>query len=252
VNVQNALLAALTRILESSGIGEFHEARERLSRRNKEKRKRSKTSNLSPSNPAQTVVNGGVKRSAPEGDAPKVSQKRKIDKSISTPVSVTPDKTHAVSGSANILDVTERGLPAPPEMLSKITLGVNEVTKRLEAQVADYRRPMPGTNGAPETRKASIRFIFACIEDVDPPSTIEHLPLLVASCNASRPQSRPESDIFLVPLPKNAEGNLTEAVGLRRAAVLALDVSTTESPNLLWLHAMLIILRRLTRLGLMA
>ena len=209
----------------------FHEARERLSRRNKEKRKRSKTSNLFPSNPAQTVVNGGVKRRAPEGDAPEVSNKRKIDKFISTPVSVTPDKTPTVSGSANIVNVI--GLPAPPEMLSKITLGVNEVTKRLEAQVAEYRQPTPGTNGTPETRKASIRFIFACIEDVDPPSMIEHIPLLVASCNASRSQSRPESDMFLVPLPKNAEGNLTEAVGLRRAAVLALDVSTTESPDLL-------------------
>lgn len=215
VNVQNALLAALTRILENSGIRAFHEARERLSRR---KRRSKSTLNSSSSNEAGGVVTG-VKRKSVEGDIPEVAKKRKIDKLVSTPVPVSRDKASTVPSSGTIMD---QGLPAPPEILSKVTFGVNEVTKRLEVQAAEHRQPLPLTN---EARKPSIRFIFACTEDVDPPSMIEHLPLLVASCNASRPHPRAESDVFLVPLPKNAEGNLTEAAGLRRTAVLALEVS---------------------------
>jgi ribonuclease P/MRP protein subunit POP3 len=231
VNVQNALLAALTRILESSGIGVFHEARERRSRRSKEKRRQSATSNSSPPSGVGRIVTGHVKRKATEGGEPE-AKKRKIDKHVSIPVSVAHDDTPAVSGSEDAAITILRGPPTPPEMLSKITFGVNEVTKRLEVQAAEYRQPASLSNGTPKTRKASIRFIFACAQDVDPPSMIEHLPLLVASCNASRSQPRPESDIFLVPLPKNAEGNLTEAAGLRRIAVLALDVSITDWSNL--------------------
>lgn len=227
MNVQNALLAALTRILEDSGISVFHEERELRSRRNKEKKGRSTTSNPSPSSGAGGTATGRAKRNAIEDGEPE-AKKRKIDKHVSKSVSAARHDTPAVTRSLDVVPTIERGPLTPPEILSRFTFGINEVTKRLEVQTAEYRQSTPQSNATPKERKPSIRFIFACTQDVDPPSIIEHLPLLVACCNASRPQPRSENDIYLVPLPKNAEGSLTDAARLRRIAVLALGVSITN------------------------
>lgn len=114
----------------------------------------------------------------------------------------------------------------PPPILSNLVFGINEVAKRLEAQIQHYRHP--STSQAQPSR--FLRFVFACIQDIDPPSLIEHLPPLIAAVNASRPPptstqpSQSDQEVILVPLPKMAEGSITEAVKLRRVAVFGLDV----------------------------
>ena len=108
-------------------------------------------------------------------------------------------------------------------------MGINQVTKKLEAQIKSYRATIANAsneNARPYDSSSALVVIFVCRADVDPPLLIAHLPHLVAaynSCLFSRPSPR-LGLIKLVPLPKGAEFSLAEALGIRRVAALALDV----------------------------
>lgn len=109
-----------------------------------------------------------------------------------------------------------------PDIVKHCTFGINEVTKRLEAQ-ANSEAPGDATLSLPKPR---LRFVIACRSDVDPPLIIEHLPILVAACNSSLPVGSDERMfVKLATLPMGGEHMLAEIVGLRRIAVMALDVS---------------------------
>jgi hypothetical protein len=108
-----------------------------------------------------------------------------------------------------------------PSLLEHCTFGINEVTKRLEA----LANPAT-TNEARSTTGPRLRVVLVCRADVDPPLLIAHFPILVATCNSSLPvDSSHDKFVKLVTLPMGAEHSLAEITGLRRVAVMALDVS---------------------------
>lgn len=235
MNVQNTILATLTRVLDECGIAQFHEEREKRSRRGKAARhKLSKkgATTTAPLNDTASLKVLRVKRKATEEqDTSTPSKKRRLETAP-----LPPAPTNTVQDTPNIIIdevVATVGDTEPltsPAALSNIVFGINEISKRLEAQIASYRqRPRDHTTTAIPPPRPPLRFVFACIQDIDPPALLEHFPLLVATCNASRARSNTDKDVLLIPLPKNAEGALTEAVKLRRTAVIALDVR--GSPN---------------------
>jgi ribonuclease P/MRP protein subunit POP3 len=110
----------------------------------------------------------------------------------------------------------------PPKILQHLSVGINEVTKRLESQIQQNRVTVVTT--ADDSKLASprphLKFILVCRSDIDPPLLIDHLPHLVAAYNSTQT----DEPVKLVPLPKGAESSLAQTLGLRRAAVVGIDV----------------------------
>lgn len=203
INVQNAVLSRL--VLSLEGVAAHHES----------KKKRHRGQLTGPSKRRKTSA--GNENGTPDP--------------ISLPVGTcaTPDETMAVVEDADQQPVTITEPPIVPHLI----LGINQVTKRLEHQARAYRQTLTATKSITEgdaSRPPSsgpVSVVFVCRADVDPPLLISHLPTLIASCNSSRnaltdPESYPP--IKLVPIPKGSESLLADAIGLRRIAVLALDV----------------------------
>jgi ribonuclease P/MRP protein subunit POP3 len=117
-----------------------------------------------------------------------------------------------------------------PAIMKHLTIGINQVTKKLESQVKAYRTTRviaPDMQLEAAGSGCHVVVVLGCRADVDPPLLIAHLPHLVAAYNSSilsRPSSADSPLIKLVPLPKGAELLLAEALGLRRVAVVAFDV----------------------------
>ena len=200
INVQNAVLSRL--MVSLDGVAAHHESKKRRI------------------HDRPTGPNKRRKTSAGKEDG--------TSDPISLPVGTcaTPDEIMGVDDveSADQEPVKLTELPIVPHLI----LGINQVTKRLEGQARAYRQ----TLGAEKTMTESgtsrpLSIVFVCRADVDPPLLISHLPALIASCNSSRnvlanPETHPP--IKLVPVPKGSESLLADVIGLRRAAVLALDV----------------------------
>lgn len=118
-----------------------------------------------------------------------------------------------------------------PTIMRGLFTGINEVTKKLEHQCASAQGstvPIDSrSTSLPELASSpTISLILVCRADVDPPLLTAHIPYLAAACNACA--CSPEQRVKLVPLPKSAEFTLAHALGLRRTAVLALDVSSSR------------------------
>lgn len=110
--------------------------------------------------------------------------------------------------------------------MQHVTVGINEVTKRLESQCKKQRTifSRQQVSEVDETPKnPSIYLILVCRPDIDPPLLVAHIPHLVAACNST--PNGTHDRVMLVTLPKGAELSLSQALGLRRAAVMAFDVS---------------------------
>lgn len=126
----------------------------------------------------------------------------------------------------------------PPPMISHITIGINEVTKRLETQAQPTRSTVTADTDSDEANAAAIapiRVVFVCRDDVNPLTLINHLPHLAAAVNSIR--NAPT--VKLIPLPKGSESSLAHTIGMRRAAVIAFDVSTSTSISVTsWLTVM--------------
>jgi len=202
INVQNAVLSRL--ILSLEGVAAHHES----------KKRRHHGQRSGPNKRRKTAAGKEHGGSDP----------------IAQPVgaSTEPDELMGVECA----DQESPALTVPP-IISHLILGINQVTKKLEDQARAYRQTLTATNTTADagtsqsTPSGAISIVFVCRADVDPPLLISHLPTLIASCNSSRnaltnPEAHPP--IKLVPVPKGSESLLADATGLRRAAVLALDV----------------------------
>ncbi|KAJ6604822.1 hypothetical protein DFH09DRAFT_1123884 [Mycena vulgaris] len=148
------------------------------------------------------------------------NKKRKID------VDVAAVSTDVVLPDANAPPSAEdTTLPEPPAVLPHLIIGINEVTKRLDAQIRAMRNIASlNTDPAaqPTPSPVPIKVIVVCRADVDPQILIDHIPHEVAAFNSSKP-SEP---IKVIPLPKGAEATLAKAIGVRRLAVMAMDADT--------------------------
>ncbi|KAF9267407.1 hypothetical protein L218DRAFT_855842 [Marasmius fiardii PR-910] len=124
---------------------------------------------------------------------------------------------------------------APPT-LSHLTVGINTVTKRLEGQLGRRRKTVKITSESDSSTVSTnteprIRVVLVCRADVNPAILIDHIPHLVAAFNSSLSSLEEEKPILLIPLPSGAENTLAELLGLRRVAVLALDVCLSFLSN---------------------
>jgi ribonuclease P/MRP protein subunit POP3 len=115
--------------------------------------------------------------------------------------------------------------PQPPRITSHVLFGINEVTKRLEKQLDVAKK-----SSVSSSRPAPICAVFACIEDLETPILLSHLPQLIAACNSTGAH-KDRSPLKLVPLPKGAESTLANASGLRRTSVIAFEVRTSVSTS---------------------
>ena len=159
-------------------------------------------------------------------DNEKPSKKIRVEPAVAIPVD-NPDQIP----SDTLLEqdgIRDQCTTAPP-ILQHLTIGINEVTRRLEAQIKSARRRVTLSDADPASPIVSsahstlISLIFVCRADVDPPALIAHLPHLVAAWNSSQKGSSAKI-LKLVPLPKGAESALAKAMGLRRVAVIAVNV----------------------------
>lgn len=208
-NIQNALLAGIISALD--GVADAHHKAWQENRKRKqvnadiESRKRQRLGVNASSGPSMEVDNVS---SASIGSEDK-------SKIVGTPMPASTTKT-------------------PPSILDHLTFGINEVTKLLENTAKTQRQAVSST-----TVEASVsyppslqaRLVAVCLADVNPPILIGHLPNLVAACNSTRRTTAPglPAKTWLVPLPKGSEQSLATAMGLKRAAVIALDVCRASS-----------------------
>lgn len=197
INLQNTVLAYILQILE--GVSEYHDKRSALSR----KRKRAAKSSC---------------------DASAKDKKQKLQKQGSTAYedNSISEQSSNLSNSNNNFNVEDTTVK-PPSILRHIVYGINAITKRLELQSHNLRRPttiipIPSV----ETQSSSpFKYLFVCRQDVDPTILVDHLPYLVASCNSIQGSNH----VKLVPLPKGSEFVLAQTLGIRRVTVLGIDVS---------------------------
>ncbi|KAF9015646.1 hypothetical protein BDQ17DRAFT_1320478 [Cyathus striatus] len=193
INLQNAVLARLISLLD--GASDYHRD---LAKRNR-KRKRSSSN-----------------------DTSAVLKKRRTQAGVTDMI-------------PEVSDLTEAQVVAlrPPTVLQHLVYGINEVTKRLEAQVRDARRTTlfstKAENDKPQPFTAPLRAIFVCRADVDPAMLVNHFPHLVAAFNSAC--SNGVTKLF--PLPKGAETSLAQSFGIKRVTVIAIDAEYPELSGLL-------------------
>ncbi|KAL5638433.1 hypothetical protein ACGC1H_005200 [Rhizoctonia solani] len=265
LNVQNSLLACLADLLPE--VAEYHFDRENKARRRKSslraalhqakvKGESSKTSQAQASSSRKRRrdedVAGDPKRIKVANDETNEqtsstlsSNRRRASPGIGVlgePTGSTGSASTGPSTAAINSEGTESSPQAPsstnipiPPLLKHCVFGINEVTKRLESQI--HPNALGTTTASVASSKPQLRFVIACRTDVDPPMLIDHLPALVAACNSAIP-SNSEDKMFikLATLPMGGEHTLAEMVGLRRVAVMALDV---ETPGLERLESLL-------------
>lgn len=155
-----------------------------------------------------------------------VQKKRQTDEeAVGSSMEIITDETKSDPAN-NLLPLssTTIGISAlePPPVLQHLVVGINEVTKRLEHQIQQSRVTVVTTakDSAIPSQGPDLKIILVCRADIDPPLLIDHLPHLVAACNSTQTSHT----VKLVPLPKGAEPSLAQAIGLRRAAVVGIDV----------------------------
>ncbi|KAF7784100.1 hypothetical protein Agabi119p4_265 [Agaricus bisporus var. burnettii] len=135
-------------------------------------------------------------------------------------------KKDSATTNDTLTDLDTAAWSEPPPIFKSLIFGINAVTKYLETQIANCRLKTVFQSSTKDMEQASeehdtIRYLFVCRADIDPPILIDHLPHLVATYNVLRGSDVPPT--ILIPLPKGAETTLAQAVGVRRLAVLAID-----------------------------
>lgn len=195
INLQNTVLAYILQLLE--GVSEYHDNRSTLAR----KRKR-----------AAKFSCGALTK----------DKKQKLQEEEIVTYAEPGSVEQSSKFSSDVNDVAIKS----PSILCHIVYGINAVTKRLELQSHNLRRP---TTVIPvpsvETQSSRpFKYLFVCRQDVDPAILIDHLPHLVASCNSAQASDH----VKLVPLPKGSELVLAQTLGIRRVTVLGIDVSLVK------------------------
>jgi len=114
-----------------------------------------------------------------------------------------------------------------PDLLENTSIGINAVTKRLEAQ-SHFQREIQTMDAIIHISKPPLSLVFVCQADMQPPALVEHLPQLVASCNSAPATVRRNNEqtnlVRLVTFAQGSECILSKALGMRRASVLAFEV----------------------------
>ncbi|KIM23025.1 hypothetical protein M408DRAFT_268368 [Serendipita vermifera MAFF 305830] len=125
-----------------------------------------------------------------------------------------------------------------PEVLQHAKFGANEVVKMLERYISTIRQSLLDKKAVDEGTITPLA-VLACRWDVNPPSLFSHIPHLVASANTlasmyhlSFPDSHPFPEVKLVNLPKHAENSLSEALGMRRVSIVALNSNAILSTKM--------------------
>lgn len=139
------------------------------------------------------------------------------------------------------IDVTQSSTETPSQPMSKppitshITVGINEVTKALEAEIRSSRQVVVTSDTTFDTTQPLTSVIFICHADLDTPAIVAHLPQLIVLCNSARPNGH---KIKAVPLPAGAQSSIAHALGYpKRISVMALDNLT---PGLSQLEPLLV------------
>jgi len=210
LNIQNMALAKVVTLLQ--GVSDFHQSRQREARVGKRTQReisRSSRKKRRLEEPSNTNVVGDV-------GAPMVALAKEDSAQIQEQ-----------------LESADSERVAPPALLKHLTVGINEVTKKLEL-LSEQLQALGKTNRSKPvqaTQTMSPQFIFVCRADVDPPALIAHLPSLVAACNSRiEDEAVSPSDVtLLVPFPPGSESTLANHLGFRRASVISID---RDAPNL--------------------
>ena len=114
---------------------------------------------------------------------------------------------------------------------AQVLAGINSITRAIEADISrDLAQLRASSTAAKGKRKAgavaappSVRIVFVCRHDVPQPSLVAHLPMLVTARNAVLHASREDArGVLLFALPSGSEALLANALGLKRASILAL------------------------------
>lgn len=135
-------------------------------------------------------------------------------------MATTGSSSHEQDG--NDVGESSHALASPPPIISHTTVGINEVTKALEAEIQSKRQTVINPGTAVNETRALIGVVFICHADLDTPALVAHIPQLVALCNSTRSENH---KIKVVQLPAGAESSLADALGyVRRVSVIALDV----------------------------
>ena len=205
INLQNAVLAHIVSLLE--GVAEYQ--RNRCLAGRKRKRTVLHKDNSKRQTKRQVEGAGGVLTGSEE----------------STTLDDTLDSVGLHTGEPDSADLSEHSSGStPPLVLGHIVYGINAVTKRLEIQSRNARRPLVFSSKESITMKEPIlplKYLFVCRADVDPPLLVDHLPHLVAACNSGGTRNT----LKIVPLPKGAELAVAQKLGIRRVTTLGVDVS---------------------------
>ncbi|KIJ66262.1 hypothetical protein HYDPIDRAFT_26627 [Hydnomerulius pinastri MD-312] len=119
--------------------------------------------------------------------------------------------------------------PGAVPALQHLTVGINQVTRVIESQLRLSRKhtvqcsAQPGDLPEISQELPTLAIVFVCYADIDPSVLVDHVPHLVAACN-SIPAKEAAGIIKLIPLPKGSESMISQALGLRRAAVIGIHV----------------------------
>ncbi|KAL4241744.1 hypothetical protein ABKN59_000816 [Abortiporus biennis] len=155
-------------------------------------------------------------------------KKRKVEKPTSLQGTGTlPIETSDGQPSDTLQEQMHQEIPTStqaPVILEHITVGINEVTKKLEALSRALREHAVNKGKArAENISSSTQVVFVCRPDINPEALVSHLPSLVAACNSARPKDTPSITTLLVSLPAGSEVSLADALGVRRAAVVLVN-----------------------------
>lgn len=203
MNVQNAFLSRTISLLD--GLAEIRHSRELSRLRVKKEAHAARISAMVAENAAHASSHTMLVDSQPEGAVPTAESSGEQDKDQETE--------------------TSDGSP-----LHYMTIGTNAVTKKLETLSNRHRKALfPTESSADVSGKApNPQLVLVCSADVNPPILISHIPSLIAACNTTRPRSDASAQTsvcWLVPLPLGSEAQLSQAIGLKRVSVIAIDVS---------------------------
>lgn len=240
VDLANSILAQSIELLK--GVSEYHLSREAKSRKKKRERRAAAKGSRSDTESSRK------KRKRLDALGEDVMTFEKPDSDAEHPpyqhIPAAVDGLAATAFETDILrqensDV-EKALHLAPPVLQHLSIGINEVTKKLEAQAKATRAVVSvssATTAIPAiTPIVPVSVVLVCRGDVDPPLLVAHLPQLVAACNSVRRspalENSPAVHIKIIPLPKGAEVALAEALGLRRASVIAIDVTQVANTPL--------------------
>lgn len=170
---------------------------------------------------ARSQANRKRKREQSEKSRPR--KKKRVNDSETPP-------SESGSGAAYSTKMqTDLVIPDQPAILAHLITGINEVTKCLETQVRNRRARTTDENFS---SPPNVKIVLVCRADINPPMLIDHLPHLVAAYNSAKATD----PLLLVPLPQGAEYTLAQVMGVRRVAVMAINVRLSLSLLVSYVH----------------